>query len=762
MAHLHPVYDDDPHFSINSSSREITYESKEKLIIIQGDHNSERYTFEIPKTVDGHDMTLCDLVQVHYINIDSGNSRERNTGLYKVDDVQVSPDDENTLVFSWLISQNATKLVGSLNFVVRFACTSGSKIDYSWSTSVFSSVTIATSIDNAGLIVEQYADVLESWYMELLSAGTMGVNIVTDTANKALEDIKTREQNAANSATEAAASKASAKEYADSAAASKIAAAASADEAKGYAEEIKGRIDSAAYIEDGTGAKSLQQSKDPKYTGVAIKSKNPKAYAFDNSLTDNEPIGATGDFSAEFGGNSSAQGKRSFANGTSVVAKGNYSHAEGDNSVALGNDSHAEGYMTTAKGNMSHSEGGNTVAEGTYSHAEGLNTNASGLASHAEGTGTTASGDSSLSVGNSSTASGTTSFAAGKNTIASGTNSATFGYNNKAIGDNSFVTGNSNTVNGMESHAEGTLNTIDSSNAHAEGYSNKIYTFIPVSSGGGSGSSGGDTPTIPSDYSIDDHKGENSHTEGWSNQTLGFASHAEGGVNKAWGHFSHVEGTSTITGSLVADGNNYKIVGGLYAHAEGVKSTATGLASHAEGGETIASGKYSHAQGEGVTAKGIGSDAGGSHAIANGDYSLARGSYTVTRKRGQSTLGVGIDSGADSIEGGLFAGQYNDPKVNAIFQIGNGTTTKRSNALTIFADGSAEFVGAVKATTFNGSLIGNASTATKATSATSALVANRALTADAATTATKSNSIKIGDIYYTMAVSGTTLTLTAE
>lgn len=225
MAHLHPVYDDDPHFSINSSSREITYESNEKLIIIQGDHNSERYTFEIPKTVDGHDMTLCDLVQVHYINIDSGNSRERNTGLYKVDDVQVSPDDENTLVFSWLISQNATKLVGSLNFVVRFACTSGSKIDYSWSTSVFSSVTIATSIDNAGLIVEQYADVLESWYMELLSAGTMGVNIVTDTANKALADIKASEQNAANSATAAEASKVSAKNYADAAAASAEAAA---------------------------------------------------------------------------------------------------------------------------------------------------------------------------------------------------------------------------------------------------------------------------------------------------------------------------------------------------------------------------------------------------------------------------------------------------------------------------------------------------------------------------------------------------------
>lgn len=190
MAHLHPVYDTDPHFSIDSTTRGITYESKEKLVIVQGDHNSQRYTFELPRYIDGHDMMLCDLVQVHYINIESGG-RGRGTGVYKVTDMQLATDDQNTVVLSWLVSQNATKYVGSLNFVLRFACTSGSKIDYAWSTTVYSAVAIITSIDNADLVVEQYADVLEQWYMELTMAGVSSVDTIYAARDAAVEKAKT-------------------------------------------------------------------------------------------------------------------------------------------------------------------------------------------------------------------------------------------------------------------------------------------------------------------------------------------------------------------------------------------------------------------------------------------------------------------------------------------------------------------------------------------------------------------------------------------
>ena len=165
----------------------------------------------------------------------------------------------------------------------------------------------------------------------------------------------------------------------------------------GFINEVKNCGDN---LDKGVGVSSLQQASDPSYDGIKIKTKNPNAYNLDKTLTDNEPIGAIGAFSSSFGGASSAQGKRSLAEGTNTVAKGKYSHAEGDNSVALGNDSHAEGLDSTSYGTASHAEGNRTQAIGNGSHAEGVNTIASGDVSHAGGTGSIASGVHSFAHGN--------------------------------------------------------------------------------------------------------------------------------------------------------------------------------------------------------------------------------------------------------------------------------------------------------------------------------------------------------------------------
>ena len=126
-------------------------------------------------------------------------------------------------------------------------------------------------------------------------------------------------------------------------------------------------------IKDSIGSSSLQQIQDKGYTGIAIKTKNPNAYALDSTLTDNEPIGATGDFAASFGGVTSAQGKRSFACGTNTIAKGKYSFASGDNAVALGNESFVSGYNTVAKGSQSFAIGSVTQAIGQNSVSTGSN-----------------------------------------------------------------------------------------------------------------------------------------------------------------------------------------------------------------------------------------------------------------------------------------------------------------------------------------------------------------------------------------------------
>lgn len=172
MAHKHSVYDTDAHFSINPFTRAIKNESTSKVAVIQHDHNSERFTFEIPRLVDGHDMSVCDRVEVHYINMDSANKDNISADIYEVDDLQVSPDDRNFVICSWLLSQNATKYAGSLNFLVRFVCLDGGKVAYAWHTAVFTGISVSSGIlNNAEEIVEPYVDVLAQWKADLFGVG---------------------------------------------------------------------------------------------------------------------------------------------------------------------------------------------------------------------------------------------------------------------------------------------------------------------------------------------------------------------------------------------------------------------------------------------------------------------------------------------------------------------------------------------------------------------------------------------------------------
>ena len=166
MAHIHDVYDQDNYFVIDPITRDITSQS-EKISITQYDHNSERFTFEIPKIIEGHDMSLCDKVRVHFINIGSNRSNV-SKGVYEVDDIRVSSDDSNMLLFSWLISRAATEYSGKLIFSIRFYCISDDNIvDYSWATSIFTGIKISNGIDNSEAITEDYVDILEQWKSEI-------------------------------------------------------------------------------------------------------------------------------------------------------------------------------------------------------------------------------------------------------------------------------------------------------------------------------------------------------------------------------------------------------------------------------------------------------------------------------------------------------------------------------------------------------------------------------------------------------------------
>lgn len=164
MAHTHPVVDSDSRFVINSTTREISTTS-DKLELIQGDHQSERITFEIPKIVEGHDMSLSDRIEVHYINIDR-RTNATSRDIYIIDDAAV---DGDKLTFSWLISGNATKYYGRLNFIILFECLDpDGNYTYKWNTEICKLLTIGEGISNTSAVIEDHSDILEKFKKEIL------------------------------------------------------------------------------------------------------------------------------------------------------------------------------------------------------------------------------------------------------------------------------------------------------------------------------------------------------------------------------------------------------------------------------------------------------------------------------------------------------------------------------------------------------------------------------------------------------------------
>lgn len=286
MGHIidHAITDtqSDGYFHINPVTREITNSGPtKKLTLIKNDHNSEVFTFELPRMIEGHDMSLCNQVTVHFINI--GSSRERSENVYtiykrNVDDPEPKEDendqpgmlfteerqfgflnkdkdgnvitdpDKQVVIGTWLISRAATEYRGTLSFVVRFEClntedeisllyedevlmlNNGDKVkvlsssfeyengtvaldadsevteltlndgrvislsedgypqvtetkfvvDYSWSSAIYSKISISDTHNNKEEVIEPYHDVLEQWWNKICAASNTLYAITDD------------------------------------------------------------------------------------------------------------------------------------------------------------------------------------------------------------------------------------------------------------------------------------------------------------------------------------------------------------------------------------------------------------------------------------------------------------------------------------------------------------------------------------------------------------------------------------------------------
>ena len=143
MSHKHNLNTYTPDFTIDPITREIIQVSNPEnpIRLMQFDHNSEKLRFSCPRYIDGHDMALCDKLEVHFVNSDVANAIN-NSGAYRVVDLEVDSADSSKINFSWVVSKNATGNVGTLVFSVRFTCLSGDEIDYVWHTLSFTYISV--------------------------------------------------------------------------------------------------------------------------------------------------------------------------------------------------------------------------------------------------------------------------------------------------------------------------------------------------------------------------------------------------------------------------------------------------------------------------------------------------------------------------------------------------------------------------------------------------------------------------------------------
>ena len=310
------ITDGDPHFVIDTVSRKIINNSG-KDTLVQYDHNSERLTFELPRYIEGHDMSNCNKVAISYLD---GTA----AGLYEVDDLAVKEADTEKVAFTWLISSNVTQIVGKIAFAIEFECVQeGGEITYKWHTGVNEDMRVISTITNDATVAQENVDVLEKWKQELFSR-----KIPTKTSE--LEN----DSHFLTADTEISWGR-----KADTTIGERSVALGTNVEASGTYSHAEGSGTASGYYSHAEGAATT----------------------------------ASGFYSHAEGSNTTASGYYSHAEGFKVEARGMYSHAEGILTTASGTCSHTEGSNTIARGDHQHVQGKYNVEDTNkkYAHIVG-------------------------------------------------------------------------------------------------------------------------------------------------------------------------------------------------------------------------------------------------------------------------------------------------------------------------------------------------------------------------------------------------------
>lgn len=181
--HTHSMSDSDIYFQINPVTREISSHITGKKIMMQYDHNSEIFTFEIPRYVDGHDMLKCNRVLVHWDNV-SEFTIDKTCDSTDIYDLQINPDNESTVICTWTVGRESTQFAGTLSFLVQYMCIEDGVITYEWYSDIFSDIEIKPGRQNGEPSLVKYPDgTIEGTALILKSSTTDSVKRFKITVN---------------------------------------------------------------------------------------------------------------------------------------------------------------------------------------------------------------------------------------------------------------------------------------------------------------------------------------------------------------------------------------------------------------------------------------------------------------------------------------------------------------------------------------------------------------------------------------------------
>ena len=308
---------------------------------------------------------------------------------------------------------------------------------------------------------------------------------------------------------------------------------------------------------------------------------------------------------------------------------------------SIGINSFASGYDTKASGTYSTATGYGSTASQGYSTAMGFFSKASGSASTALGNQTTAKAFGSLSIGS-------------LNDNSDNPDPLNINASDRIfqIGNGfGFSPGNAMTV--LRNGNTGMGPVVPLARLHVTD-SNVLFSAV------------GDIPASPGNVPITGQgrrmmwfadkaafRAGYVNANQWSQSNIGYYSFATGYGTKASGDFSASMGNST---------------------------TASGSHSTSMGASTTASGSYSTSMGYLTTASGSYSTSMGFNTTASGYYSTSMGYYLTAKAMGSLSIGVFNDN-TDNPDL-LF-----EAPTDRIFQIGNGSISGNSNAVTVLRNG---------------------------------------------------------------------------